>query len=119
MSLYQAYCRKSDVPLQRRLEVMIDMEPTIDWPRAVADLQAAGFSFQKIMEVLGDDHCKSPATVHGWANGATPNYESGRRLLLVHHEVTEKPSPVKMPTVELTGAARLYRAASSPRSEQG
>lgn len=94
--LYAAYCKKTDVPLQSRLERIVDAEPEIDWPQVIADLQAAGFSFKKIAEVLtGRDDGPSASTVQGWANGSTPNYESGRRLLLVHHEVVERPSPVK------------------------
>lgn len=94
MSLYDAYVKKSEIPIQERLEKVSDRVLPVDWAQVITDLKRAGVSLQRIADIV----IVSRPTIDGWVGGSIPNYESGAKLLEVHAEATGKPTPVKKPS---------------------
>lgn len=78
MSLYDAYVKQRDRKGQAA-ETIIDSVEPIDWKEVIDHLRKCGFSFGKIASSVGVSH----ETVRGWYAGSVPNYEAGRKLLIL------------------------------------
>lgn len=95
MSLYQSYVKKSDVPLQNRLEKVVDAIRPIDWAGVICELGGVGLSLRRIAEIVD----VSPPTIQGWIDGSIPNYEAGNKLLEAHAEATGRVAPIKITAI--------------------
>ena len=78
MSLYDAYVRDTE-PKIRAAEIFVDQMEPINWASLINALVHLGISMTKIGLTIGVSY----ETVRKWRDGSIPNYESGRKLLIL------------------------------------
>lgn len=78
MSLYDAYVRDTE-PKIRAAEIFVDQMEPINWASLINALVRLGISMKRIGLTVSVSH----ETVRGWRDGSIPNYEAGRKLLVM------------------------------------
>jgi hypothetical protein len=76
--LYEAYTLNQRRTIQRA-DVVISLPGPVDWGRTIDRLVGAGWTLSSIAEVCG----VSVPSVQGWRKSSIPNFEFGRRFLLL------------------------------------
>jgi hypothetical protein len=70
--LYSAYVRHTDDAVTGAVKA--------DWPAMIGEIVSQGCSIDRLADALG----LADAAVIAWREGAIPNYEYGRRLIVAH-----------------------------------
>lgn len=81
--LYGAYVLKKKAAMA--LEEIVDKIDPVDWAQLINSLVKRGLSINTIGNVIGVSH----ETVRGWRDGSIPNYEAGRKLLIIFESVED------------------------------
>lgn len=86
MSLYQAYVKQPPKPRRHETdaaEMEIDSLTPVEWPQVLADLNAAGWSDNRIAQTID----VPGSTLKRYKTGSVPNFESGRKLLALLRKI--------------------------------
>ena len=62
----------------------LQIDEKVDWFRLIIDLERVGYSHATLAAAIG----APKSTVHGWKQGANPNWECGERLIDFWIQVT-------------------------------